>query len=342
MRMTSTEVPREDLHSRVTIQDVARASGVSATTVSHVLTGKRPVAAATRERVEAAVRELDYRPNHAARNLRTRSSHMITVIVPDITNPFYSLLTRGLADAVGGDYGSYVCNTDGSETRERTFVADALARGVDGVVIASVDEDVERAASPTRFATPVVCLGESIDHPYVDRVIAADADGSRAATEHLIEQGSRRVGMIQGSRHSGQSRAEGYRQALEAAGHRYRPSLTVHGEWTRAGGRTAMLRLMRQKGRPDAVFCANDLMAIGAMDAARELGLSIPADVRLVGFDDIEAASLVSPGLSTVANPAYETGAAAGGLLLDRLLGRHTGGRRTVTLPCRLVLRQSS
>jgi LacI family transcriptional regulator len=340
--MTSTETPPSGLGARVTIQDVAKASGVSTTTVSHVLTGKRPVAAATRDRVEAAVRELDYRPNHAARNLRTRSSQMIAVIVPDITNPFYSLLSRGLADAIGGDYGSYVCNTDGSEVRERTFVADALARGVDGVVIASVDEDVQRAASPTRFNTPVVCLGESIDHPYVDRVIAADADGSRAATEHLISRGAERVGMIQGAKGSGQSRAEGYRQALEHAGRPVRTQLTAHGDWTRAGGRLAMLKLMKLKSPPDAVFCANDLMAVGAMDAMRELGLVIPGDVSLVGFDDIDAASLVSPALSTVANPAYETGWAAGGLLLDRLLGRHTGGRRTVSLPCRLVLRESS
>ncbi len=340
--MTSREMGRRNLGVRVTIQDVAKASGVSATTVSHVLTGKRPVAAATKDRVESAVRELNYRPNHAARHLRTRTSQMIAVIVPDITNPFYSLLTRGLADVVGGDYGSYVCNTDGSEDREHTFVADALARGVDGVVIASVDADVERAASPTRFNTPVVCLGDSIDHPYVDRVIAADAEGSRAATEHLISRGAQRVGMIQGPGNSAQSRAEGYRQALESAGQRFRPRITVHGDWTRAGGRLAMTRLMKQRDRPDAVFCANDLMAIGAMDAVRELGLTIPGDVALVGFDDIEAASLVNPGLSTVANPAYETGWAAGGLLLDRLLDRHTGGRRTVTLPCRLVVRESS
>jgi LacI family transcriptional regulator len=116
----------------------------------------------------------------------------------------------------------------------------------------------------------------------------------------------------------------------------------VRGDWTRAGGRAAMLKLMRLKRRPDAVFCANDLMAIGAMDATRELGLSIPGDVALVGFDDIDAASLVSPALTTIANPAYETGWAAGGLLLDRLLARHTGSRRTVVLPCRLVVRESA
>ena len=156
---------------RVTILDVAERAGVSATTVSHVLSGKRLVAATTRERVEQAVRELGYRPNHVARNLRTRRSHMIAVVVPDITNPFYSVLTRGLADAVlGGDYGTYVCNTDGRLDRERTFVEDVMDRGVDGMVIASVSAAAGQAAAPIRYGTPVVCLGDSIDHPDIDRV----------------------------------------------------------------------------------------------------------------------------------------------------------------------------
>jgi LacI family transcriptional regulator len=327
---------------RVTIQDVARASGVSTTTVSHVLTGKRPVASATRDRVEAAVRKLNYRPNHAARNLRTRTSQMIAVVVPDITNPFYGQLTRGLADSVGASYGTYVCNTDGSGGRERTFLEDVIARGVDGVVISSVDDDRQRAAAPTRFDTPVICIGESVDHPLVDRVIPADGEGSRAATDHLIARGSRRLGMIKGPQGAGVSRFEGYCAALQSAGRPLVPQLTVHGNWTRASGRSAMLRLMKRRTRPDAVFCANDLMAIGALDATRELGLAVPEDVALVGFDDIDAASLVSPALSTVANPAYEAGWSAGGLVLDRLSGRHSGSRRTLVLPCRLVVRESS
>lgn len=328
--------------SRVTIQDVAKACGVSATTVSHVLTGKRPVAAATKERVQATVARLNYRPNHVARNLRTRSSQMVAVVIPDITNPFYSLVTRGLSDALGLPYGTYTCSTDGSAEREQSFVFDALARGVDALVVSSVDPDAGYAATPTQYGTPVVCVGDSVDHPQVDRVIAADGDGSRAAVEHLIGRGARRVGMIEGPAGTGTARIAGYHQALEAGGLRASRQLSVQGDWTRAGGHAAMTKLMRRKHPPDAVFCANDLMAIGAMDAARELQVRIPDDVALVGFDDIEAAALVSPGLSTVANPAYEAGRAAGGLLLDRLLGRHTGGRRTVVLPCRLVVRATS
>ena len=339
--MTRTQASARD-RGRVTILDVARRAGVSATTVSHVLSGKRLVAAATRERVESAVRDLGYRPNHVARNLRTRRSHMIAVVVPDITNPFYSELTRGLADAVlGGDYGTYVCNTDGRVDRERAFVDDVMDRGVDGVVIASVSTS-GLATAPLKFGTPVVCLGESIEHPEVDQVKADDGDGSCAATLHLLRRGAERVAMIQGPPHTGVLRNQGYARALAEAGHRLDQRYTVPGDWTRQGGRTAMHRLMRISPRPDAVFCGNDLMAIGAMDAVRELGLTIPEDVALVGFDDIDAAALVSPALTTVDNPSYETGRSAGELLLSRMLGAYSGPRRTVVLPCQLIQRESA
>jgi len=328
--------------TRATISDVARVSGVSTTTVSHVLTGKRPVAASTRERVEAAVQQLRYRPSRLARSLRVGSSQMIGVVVPDITNPYYGQLTRGLVDSLGAEYGTWVCNTDGSTKRERSYVADMVARGADALVMTSVDVEGDAVAAAVAAGVPAVSLGESVDHPLVDRVLAADEEASQSAVEHLVARGARRVGIIEGPRSFGHSREEGYLAALAAAGLKAPQQLRVHGDWTRVGGREAMLRLMRLPQRPDAVFCANDLTAIGALDAVRSLGLRVPDDVRIVGFDDIEAASLVSPALTTIANPAYETGWSAAKLVLDRLLGRHTGSRRTVTLPCRLIVRETS
>ncbi|SEQ86395.1 LacI family DNA-binding transcriptional regulator [Microlunatus flavus] len=328
--------------TRATISDVARVSGVSTTTVSHVLTGKRPVAASTRERVEAAVAQLHYRPSRLARSLRVGSSQMIGVVVPDITNPFYGQVTRGLSDSLGAEYGTWVCNTDGSTKRERAYVSDMVARGADALLITSVDAEDEAVAAALAAGVPTVSLGESVDHPLVDRVLAADEEASQAAVEHLLARGARRVAIIEGPRTLGHSREEGYEAALRTAGLKAPQQLRVHGDWTRVGGREAMLRLMRLPQRPDAVFCANDLMAIGALDALRSLGLRAPDDVRLVGFDDIEAASLVSPALTTIANPAYETGWSAAKLVLDRLQGRHTGSRRTVTLPCRLIVRETS
>ncbi|HEY0237622.1 MAG TPA: LacI family DNA-binding transcriptional regulator [Friedmanniella sp.] len=339
---TEADPDTQPAPGRATISDVARASGVSTTTVSHVLTGKRPVAASTRARVEAAVRELRYRPSRLARSLRAGSSQMIGVVVPDITNPFYGQLSRGLADSLGAEYGTWVCNTDGSAKRERAYVSDVVARGADALVMASVDGNDEAVAAALGAGVPTVCLGESIDHALVDRVLVADAEASQSAVEHLLARGAGRIAMIEGPRSMGRSREVGYVAALRNAGHKASPQLRVHGDWTRASGREAVLRLMRLPQRPDAVFCANDLMAIGALDGLRSLGLRVPDDVRVVGFDDIEAASLVSPALTTIANPAYETGWSAAKLVLDRLQDRHTGSRRTVVLPCRLIVRETT
>ncbi|WP_343908047.1 LacI family DNA-binding transcriptional regulator [Nocardioides aquiterrae] len=140
---------------------MATRAGVSPTTVSHVLSGKRVVGASTRDAVMDAIQELGYRPNHVARNLRTRQSHMIAVVVPDITNPFYAVLTRGLADAVdAAGYGSYVCNTDGQHERERTFFQDVMDRGVDGIVFASGETASEIQFGPADYSTPIICIGD--------------------------------------------------------------------------------------------------------------------------------------------------------------------------------------
>ena len=329
-------------NGRVTIAEVAALAGVSPTTVSHVFSGKRVVSSATRERVLEIVQTLGYRPNNVARNLRTRQSKMVAVVVPDITNPFYSVLTRGLADALSGaDYGTFVCNTDGDVTREQRFIEDVLDRGGDGVVMAAVNVSPEAIEALADLGTPFVCMGTDVEHPHVDRIWADDIAGAREATAHLLAHGAGCVAMIQGPNDSG-GRGEGYRDALDAAGVPFRQELVVHGNWTRQGGYAAMHELLSLTPPPPAVFCANDLMAIGAMDAARERGCSIPGDIRLAGFDDIEAATLVSPALTTVRNPSYETGRTAGELLLSRMTGEHVTGQRSIVLPCPLIVRASS
>ena len=156
-------------------------------------------------------------------------------------------------------------------------------------------------------------------------MLTDDEHGAFEATRYLIGRGHARIGMIGGSEGPGRRRAAGFRRALDEAGLVADPALTSIADWTRRGGQEAMRRLIALKDRPTAVFCANDLMAIGAMDAARDTGLSIPDDLALVGYDDIEAATLVSPPLTTVVNPAYEAGQAAGRLLLDRMTGRYDG-----------------
>ena len=329
-------------HSRTTIAEVAALAGVSRTTVSHVLSGNRPVAASTRERVERSIDELRFRPNGLARSLRTRRSDTIALIIPDITNPFYPVLARGLDDAVSGRYRTYVCNTDAVRERELEFVADVSDRHVDGVVIVPFQIGATDLSHILDLGMPVVCLGSRVDDPRVDVVLTDDEHGAFEATQHLILRGHVRIGMIGGAEGTDLQRGNGYRRALEASRIRYEPDLTADGAWTRSGGSHAMRALLALPEPPTAVFSANDLMAIGAMDAAREARLSIPTDLALVGYDDIEAAALVSPPLTTIVNPAYDAGRVAGRLLAERIGGGYTGERREVVLHSRLVDRGST
>jgi LacI family transcriptional regulator len=327
---------------RVTITDVAASAGVSPATVSNVLSGKRGVGPALRSRVERAVEDLGYRPNHVAQNLRTRRSYMVAVVVPDLTNEYYSVLIRGLADTLEpAGYGTYVCNTDGLSHREMKFLQDAQDRGADGVVIAPLS-GTSTSLAAVRHERPFVCVGDYPELSDTERVVTTELEGSYAATAHLIARGAGHVAMISGPRSSAPGRLDGFRRALAQAEQPFDPSMVADGGWTRAGGHRAMLELLDRDDRIDAVFCANDLMALGALAALRERGARVPDDVRLAGFDDIDAAGLVTPALTTVDNPAYETGRQAAILLLDRMRGDYDGGARTVVLPCRLIERDSS
>jgi LacI family transcriptional regulator len=280
-----------------------------------------------------------------ARSLRTRRSHMIAVVVPDVTNTFYSVLTRGLADALDDDgYGTYVCNTDGILAREAKFLDDVFDRGVDGIVLAAVDAASAGALTPADMGVPVVCVGQRLDHPRIDVVTVDDQLGSYEVTRHILSRGPERVAMIQGPSSSGATRIAGFTRAVADAGRSIDPTLMVTGDWTRRGGREAMRQILARPShsRPDAVFCGNDLMAIGAIDALREAGLDVPTDVAVAGFDDVDAATIVNPPLTTVVNPAYDIGLNAGKLLLSRLSGQYDGEGREVGLPCPLVVRESA
>jgi LacI family transcriptional regulator len=328
---------------RVTIADVALLAEVSKTTVSHVLSGKRPVAQSTRKRVEEAIEELGYRPDGLARSLRSRRSHMVALMIPDITNPYYPLLARGLEEGIGGGYRTFICNTDGAADREKEFLEEVTDRMVDGIVIDSFMMSPDKIRAVVGGRTPIILIGTTVmDAPGFDAVHSDDEHGAFDATMHLFRLGHRRVGMIQGPPGAGGGRNEGYLRALDEASAPLDPDLVASDEWTRPGGTGAARRLLQRPNRPTGIFCANDLMALGAMDAASELGLDVPGDIAIVGFDDIEAAGMVTPGLTTVSNPAYETGRLAGIMLRERMTGRYSGTPRTVTLPSRLIVRAST
>jgi len=326
---------------RVTIADVATQAGVSKTTVSHVVSGNRPVSTETRVRVKRAIEQLGYRPDGIARSLRTSRTHMIALIIPDITNPFYPILSRGLEHAIDvGGYRAFICSSDGDTERELDFLAEVCDRRVDGIVLDSFHLTVEDVRAITGNDVPVVWIGGT--HPGVDSVQPDDERGAFEATTHLLERGHREIAMIDGPEGSGTSRREGYLRALSRAGLTPVPEEPLRSDWTRNAGANALPRILSASPRPTAVFCSNDRTAIGVIDAAHELDLSVPDDLAVVGFDDIEEAAMTTPPLTTVRNPAFETGQAAGTLLTERMAGGYRGRARAMTLQASLVVRATS
>jgi len=307
------------------------------------MTGNRPVAEDTRERVRDAIAHLGFRPNEVARSLRSQRSRTAALLIPDLTNPFYPTLARGLQDvlAVAG-YHTFVCNTDARADLELELVQDVVGRRVDGIVMLAFASRGELAPVALDAGVPLVSLGDRIDDARVDMVASDDEGGAYVATRRLIELGHERLAFVGGDAGPNHSRRRGFERALAQAGLDVGAVPVVEGEWSRAGGVQAFEQILSAGPAPTAIFCANDLIAIGVMDAARTHGLRLPADLSLVGFDDIEAAALVTPALTTVVNPAYELGRAAGRLLLDRVTGRYAGPRRVETLPCPLVERAST
>jgi LacI family transcriptional regulator len=339
----SAHVNRFAPAQRITIDDVAARAGVSKTTVSHVLSGKRPVGADTRVRVERAIRELDYRPDFIARSLRTRQSHIVALVIPDITNPFFPVLARGFEDAFARHgYRTVICNTDSLREHELAFVSDVASRRVDGLAMVSHHVHARDVKPLVDSGVGLVTIGSMIvDHPLVDVVMGDDERGARDATDFLLQRYGPSVACIAGSAEGPQAREVGYRQALQAAGVAD-VGVVAEGDWTRAGGAGAMRQLLGRSEPPRAVFCGNDLMALGALDVARESGLNVPDDVAVLGYDDVEWASMIHPPLTTVLNPAYDTGRAAADLLYDRIARGYDGARRVVRITCNLIVRESA
>ncbi|MFG1710041.1 substrate-binding domain-containing protein [Nonomuraea sp. M3C6] len=332
---------------RAGITRVAELAGVSATTVSHTLNGRRPVAERTRRRVLEAIEELGYRPNVLARSLRTSRSQTIGLVIPDITNPFYPALARGMQDVLGpAGYDQIISNTDGERRLERAALEQMIARQVDGLAFAVFNTHAEDLLPVIERGMPVVRLGGRLIQQGVDVVHSDDEGGAREATRYLRERGYRRIGFVCGPAEEGPAaeRVAGYRAALAEAGvgAGVEGGLVVHTHFSRQGGAVGAARLLDLPEPPDALLCANDVMAIGALDVAIERGLRVPEDVAIMGFDDIEAASMVTPRLTTMANPAREIGQAGARRLLDRLEGKVGEPYSEMIIPARLARRESA
>jgi LacI family transcriptional regulator len=331
---------------RVTIRDVARRVGVSPMTVSRVINAKGRVSEDTRRRVQGAIAELGYVPNRLASGLVQRATRVFGVIVPDVGNPFFTLVVRGTEEAAWrAGYHVMLCNTQADLERERGYIEDMLAFQVDGLLIAAVgDRSQPHLKLLTRNGVPFVLVDRAVAGFKNDLVQGDSVAGARQLIEHLIGLGHRRIGMI--TEPSGVStardRLRGYREALAAAGIDFLPELIVETSTIDPQvAYQATLDLLDLVEPPTALFAVNNIAAIGVAAAARARSLEIPQDIALVCFDDIDYASRFHPFLTVMAQPAETFGTIATQLLLDRLAGRVDERRRVVVLPAELVIRES-
>jgi LacI family transcriptional regulator len=326
-----------------TIREVAGRARVSPTTVSHVLNATRFVSDEIRTRVLQAMAELAYRPNAVARSLRRGRTHTLGLVLPDSANPYFAELGRAIETAAFSRAHSVIlCNTEGDLRRERAYL-DLLAKGqVDGLLLVPAGDHGDGLRGLLRRGPPVVLVDRAVADEPVDAVLSDKRGGAYLATRHLLALGHRRVGCIGGPSGlavTGQ-RLQGYRDALRETGLPVDEGLVRRGDYHPGSGRAAARELLEAPDPPTAIFAGNDLMAFGVLRAAAELGRRVPADLALVGFDDIELASYTSPPLTTVTQSAAEVGRAAVELLLERLADPARPPVRR-TLPTRLVVRAS-
>ena len=310
----------------ITLHDVARVAGVSIKTVSNVINDFPHVRATTRARVREAIDELGYRPNLSARSLRSGRTGVIGLIVPELRLSYFAKLTDAVIKAAER-HGQVVLveQTNGDRARELEALTSPRVQFSDGVLFSPLGMGSEDVAA-LNVSYPLVLLGERIFGGPVDHVTMHNVRAARAATEHLIAQGRRRIAVV--GAHDGEVigsaglRLAGYREALAAAGIEFDPALIVNATlWHRANGATAMRELLASGVRFDAVFALNDTLALGSMRVLQESGLTIPADVAVIGFDDLDEARYTLPALSTIDPGREEIAETAVRVLLERING---------------------
>jgi DNA-binding LacI/PurR family transcriptional regulator len=327
----------------VTMADVARSAGVSTMTVSNVINGRPRVGAATRERVLAAISDLGYQVNLAARHLRAGRTGVVGLAVPELERPYFGQLAARLADRFEGHGLRIVMERTGaSREGELDAVAFSRLRMYDGLILSVVDIDPAELAQ-IRTDAPVVMIGERALPSRFDHVMMDNVDGARQATAHLLATGARRVALLGGNPDRTANmpalRAEGYALAHTEAGVPMDPELTVRCRFTLEAGYAAIRSLLDRGIAFDAVFALTDVTAMGALRALADAGLRVPDDVQVVGFDDIDEAPYLVPALSSI-NPGHEEMAdAIVSLLIAQLGGGPTGGPTELIVPARLVAR---
>ncbi len=327
-----------------TIEDVAREAGVSVATVSRVINQKGPVSPKSVEKVHLAITKLNYQPNVWGRRLRRQESRMILIFVPNISNPFYASIVSGIEDVMKKNgYGTMLCITNGEKSREEDFIKLLYDGQADGAVILCIDKH-DRNIGKLAKEFPIVqcceyCVGEDISHVSVDNFAAA-----RQVVQYLSSLGHERIGFVGSVNQfiSSEDRQKGFEQGLKEAGLPVEQACIAYADadYSFNSGILAGRELLGRKERPTAIFCISDVLALGVIRAAHNMGLEITKDLSVVGFDDVEYATMLSPMLTTISQPRYSLGKTSAQMLIRQIESGEQGGG--VYLEHKLILREST
>jgi DNA-binding LacI/PurR family transcriptional regulator len=333
------------------LKDIAARAGVSIKTVSNVVNGQK-VLPDTLERVQRAIDELGYRPNLSARSLRQGRTGVIALAVPEVSSPYFAELARSVMQAAAAHgWTVLVDETDGDRDRELEVLQGIRSQLIDGAIFSPLALGRDEEAQPLEPRVPLVLLGERLFPGRLDHVAFDNVAAASTAVTHLVERGRRKIAVVgvQDSEkgETARLRLAGWRAALEAADIPASPELMVEApRWHRLDGRRAVEELLRSGARPDALFCCNDLLAVGALRALADAGLRVPDDVAVVGIDDIEEASYTTPSLTTIAPDKEAIARTSVDLLARRLDEKVAGGAvadpEDVSTGFALVVRESS
>lgn len=327
----------------VTIQDVAKEAEVSVATVSRVLNNSPSVNPETRERVQQIIERLNYRPNLLGRNLRRSETKMILVLLPSISNPFYSKIVRGIEDIAHlNGYNILLCNTNGDSQRERVYIDLLRNRLADGIIVMASDLDKDELSDIGKQFPVVQCCeykeGARVSHISIDNVNAA-----YNMMQHLISLGHRRIGMVgcNNKNVSSIQREEGYKKALQDYNIEYDSNLIKYGDYSFKSGQVAAKAFLNMKDRPTAVFAISDMMAIGVLKELKNNGIKVPDDIAVAGFDNINIASMYDPALTTISQHQYDLGCTSMELLLKQVRGEQEEPQ-DLFLDYELIIREST
>ena len=328
----------------ITMKDIAEIVGVSESTVSRAINNKPGVGQKTRQKILKVAKERNFQPNRVAQNLAKQKTNVIGLLLPDISSLFYSDAARGVQDyAAKQGYQVIVCNTDKEMEEELNYINWLKSTQVAGMIFLGgglVNSEIIKLGL-TDY--PLVLANRLVEEVPLPSVLIDDTSGSFKATNHLLEKGYSRIGLLLGPKNSwlSQNRLQGYKEALQKKNIEYDPDLVLNKSWSRKGGYQGFLDLMDLDESPRAIFAANDLMAVGVVEAIKLGGYFIPQDIAVVGFDDTIVTSVIDPPLTTVKRPMYELGVNAAKKLFA-LIKEEDSGQEIEILDSELVIREST